>query len=387
MKTVKLRPKEKIETGHYWIFSNQIQSSLKLFSPGEIVNVTDSDNHYLATGYINPNSLIAVRILSRSESATDYPFFEKKIIRALESRSSVAAETGCYRLVFGESDGLPGLVIDRYADFFVLQSFTAGMDRLTPVIQDVIVNRFQPKAIILRNDSLFRNHEKIEIYRNVIYGIYDKPVRVKMHGIDYELDLLDGQKTGFFLDQRENQLRVKSYVKGKRVLDCFSYVGGWSLNAAKYGASEVTGLDISEKAVEQCRRHAELNDFKNCVFHKRDVFDALKTMNENKTLFDVIILDPPAFVKSRAEIKDAVRGYREINRRAAKALSEGGILITCSCSHLVDRDAFRNTVLQGITAAGREAILLEQRTQAADHPILLSMRETEYLKCMIVQMK
>lgn len=387
MKTIRLRSKEFLSSGHYWIFSNQIQTPLKTFTPGEMVEVTDADHHYLGTGYINPNSLIAVRLLSRTGQSPDYAFFENKILAASEFRKSVTAGTGCYRLVFGESDGLPGLVVDRYEDVFVIQSFTAGMDRLTPVIQDVIVNRFQPKAIILRNDSLFRNHEKIEIYRNVIYGIYDKPVRVIMHGIDYELDLLNGQKTGFFLDQRENQLRVKSYVKGKRVLDCFSYVGGWSLNAAKYGAAEVTGLDISEKAVEQCRRHAELNGFTNCVFHKRDVFDALKTMNENKTLFDVIILDPPAFVKSRAEIKDAVRGYREINRRAAKALSEGGVLITCSCSHLIDRDAFRNTVLQGITAAGREAILVEQRTQAADHPILLSMRETEYLKCLILQMK
>ncbi len=387
MKTVILRPKEKVDHGHYWIFSNQIQTSMKIFTPGEIVEVTDAENHFIGRGYINPNSLIAVRLLTRKEEPVDDAFLERRLRKAFRRRETICTGTDCCRLVFGESDGLPGLVIDRYSDDFVMQSFTVGMDAMIPAVAGVLMNAFKPRSIVLRNDSLFRNHEKIDIYRKVIYGIYDQPVRVVMHGIEYELDLLNGQKTGFFLDQRENQLRIKSYVKGKRVLDCFSYVGGWSLNAAKHGASEVSGLDISEKAVEQCRRHAELNSFSNCVFHKRDVFDALKTMNENKTLFDVIILDPPAFVKSRAEIKDAVRGYREINRRAAKALTDGGVLITCSCSHLIDRDAFRNIVLQGITAAGREAILLEQQTQAADHPILLSMRETEYLKCMILQMK
>ncbi len=387
MKTISLRPKEKIDHGHYWIFSNQIRNSLKLFTPGEIVEVTDAENHFIGRGYVNPNSLIAVRLLTRKPESIDDAFLERRMRKAFGRREAVFAGTDCYRLVFGESDGLPGLVIDRYADNFVMQSFTAGMDSMIPSVAGILISLFKPRSIVLRNDSLFRNHEKIEIYRKILFGIYEKPVPVTMHGIQYEPDLMNGQKTGFFLDQRENQLRLKSYVKGKRVLDCFSYVGGWSLNAAKYGASDVTGLDISEKAVEQCRRHAELNGFTNCVFHKRDVFDALKTMNENKTIFDVIILDPPAFVKSRAEIKDAVRGYREINRRAAKALSDGGILITCSCSHLIDRDAFRNAVLQGVTAAGREALLLEQRTQAKDHPILLSMRETEYLKCLILQMK
>lgn len=385
MKTIQLKKKETLRPGNYWIFSNQIQTSLKQFSPGAIVDITDDAHRFIGRGYVNPHSLIAVRLLTREAENIDETWIRTRIQRARIRRQRLIQQTNCYRLIYGESDGLPGLVVDCYAEDMVVQSLTAGMDVLLPTVLKVLQEEFSPKTLILRNDSAFRNHENIEIYRKVFSGMYSGITPVEIYGIHYELDLLNGQKTGFFLDQRENQLTVRSYAEGKKTLDCFSYVGAWALNAANGGATEVTGWDISDKAIDLCRRHVSINGLHQCRFEKQDVFDALKIINDRKERFDLIILDPPAFVKSRSEVNDALRGYREINRRAAKALNKEGVLITCSCSHLVDRELFRTTVLQGISAAGREAFLLEQRTQAADHPILLSMRETEYLKCLILQ--
>ncbi len=385
MKTVRLKSGEHIPLGYYWIYSNQIGDALKNFQPGEPVFVTDYNNFLLGTGYINPHSLIAVRLLSDTRATIDADFFSQKILAADNRRRQWLPETSCYRLLYGESDGLPGLVIDRYDDAFVLQSFTAGMDRFLETITDVLISLYHPQVIIFRNDLNVRQLERIESYKKVVYGNLPDEIHVMINGIRYQVDLMEGQKTGFFLDQRENHRAVRHYAKEKRVLDCFSYVGAWGLNAAFAGAAEITGLDISDKAVALSQANAIRNGLPQCHFRTANVFEALKSYNERKEIFDLIILDPPAFAKSRAETRDAVKGYREINRRAAKALNDGGILVTCSCSYHIDRDTFRNTVQQGLASAGREAVILEQRGQAQDHPILMSMRETEYLKCLILQ--
>ncbi|NUM79555.1 class I SAM-dependent rRNA methyltransferase [bacterium] len=387
MKTIQLKPKNdaRVRNGHLWIFSNEIQSNLKGFEPGEIVEVADHNGYFIGDGYANPHSLIAVRLLTRQHATIDGHFIFERIREAAERRKYLVPEARCYRLVFGESDFLPGLVIDRYEEFFVVQSLTAGIERMLPWIYEAIKKLFNPKGIVERNDSSIRKLEHLELNKKIVAGDVSEKVNVDIDGLTFKLDLVNGQKTGFFLDQRENQKLTRAYVKDKRVLDCFSHVGGWSLNAARFGAREVIGLDISETAANQCREHAEINGLQQCSFKAVNVFDELKKINDAKERWDVIILDPPAFAKSRSEVKDAIKGYREINRRAAKALTDGGILITCSCSHAIDPETFRNTVQQGLVSAGRDAVLLEIHGQPKDHPIHLSMRETEYLKCLVIQ--
>ncbi|MBX7150582.1 class I SAM-dependent rRNA methyltransferase [bacterium] len=389
MKTIQLKSKndDRVRNGHLWIFSNEIQSNLKEFDPGEMVEVADHNGYFIGIGYVNPHSLIAVRLMTRQHETVEEQFVFERIREAAKRREYLIPDARCYRVVFGESDFLPGLVIDRYEDFFVVQSLTAGIERLLPLIYESLKKLFNPKTIVERNDSTIRKLEHLELTKKTVFGEMPEKVAVDIDGLTFQLDLLNGQKTGFFLDQRENQKLTRAFANGKRVLDCFSHIGGWSLNAARFGAKEVVGLDISEAAVNQCREHAELNKLSQCSFKAVNVFDELKNINDAKERWDIIILDPPAFAKSRSEVKDAVKGYREINRRAAKALAQGGILITCSCSHAIDPETFRNTVQQGIVSAGRDAILLETHGQPKDHPILLSMRETEYLKCLVLQVK
>jgi 23S rRNA (cytosine1962-C5)-methyltransferase len=307
----------------------------------------------------------------------------ERIERAINRRKSLLNDMSVGRMVYGESDGLPGLVVDRYDRYVVVQVLTAGMERKLEEILDAVDGTLSPDAVILRNDASSRKLEGLELTSRIVRG--SARVNVTIEEIRYELDLLDGQKTGFFLDQRFNHTLTRGRVDGKRVLDMFSYVGAWSLQAGRSGASYVLGIDSSTFAVESSRRHAVDNGLTMCEFRQADAFDALKSINDAQETFDVIILDPPAFAKSRAEVKDAIRGYREINRRAAKALTDGGMLVTCSCSHVIEPETFRNTVLQAVTSAGRNAWLIEQRSQSPDHPILLSMRETEYLKCLVLK--
>jgi 23S rRNA (cytosine1962-C5)-methyltransferase len=387
VKPITLKPEQerRIQNGHLWIFSNEIKSNLKEYEPGELVEIRNSEQAFIGIGYVNPHSLISVRVLTRKPENIDFEFFEKRIQAANAKRLFDYPDSQSFRMVFGESDGLPGLVVDKYEDFLVIQSTAYGMEVHLPLIVEVLKKLFNPKAIVARLDTQVRQLEHLELKKEVVYGTLPEFVTVNIEGLQYKLDLINGQKTGFFLDQKENHISTEKYVKDKSVLDCFCYVGGWSLNAARFGARQVTGLDKSESAIFQCRDNAEINQIKNCNFKQADVFDELKAINEAKEKFDVIILDPPAFAKSRTQIKDAIKGYREINRRAAKALNDGGILFTCSCSHVIDPETFRNIVFQGLYGAGKNAILLENKTQAKDHPVLLSMRETEYLKCMVLQ--
>lgn len=387
MKPIVLKPEQerRIQNGHLWIFSNEIKSPLKEYDPGELVEIRNSEQAFIGIGYVNPHSLISVRVLTRQIEEIDSTFFERRILAAHNKRLFDYPSSSSFRLVFGESDGLPGLVVDKYEDYLVVQSTAFGIEKHLNVIYDVLKKLFNPKAIVARLDTQVRQLEHLDIKKEIVYGELPAFVHVDIEGMIYKLDLLNGQKTGFFLDQKENHISTAKYVKHKKVLDCFCYVGGWSLNAARFGAHSVIGIDKSEQAIAQCTENAAINRVQSCTFKQADVFDELKDLNEKKEKFDVIILDPPAFAKSRTQIKDAIKGYREINRRAAKALSDGGILYTCSCSHVIDLETFRNVVFQGLYGAGRNAIVLENRMQAKDHPVLLSMRETEYLKCMVLQ--
>jgi 23S rRNA (cytosine1962-C5)-methyltransferase len=384
VKTVKLKQKEerRILRGHPWVFSNELQNMPAELQPGELVDVLDHGGRFVGRGYMNPHTLIAVRILTREHEEIDVEFFLRKILTARSLREMLGFGDS-YRAVFSEGDGLPGLIVDKYADTLVVQSSTAGIDRLQDVIITALKEVYSPRAIVLRNDMFSREIEGLAQEKSVAAGDISGLVAFEESGIQYWVDPLEGQKTGFFFDQRENRMALKDIVKGRRVLDCFCYVGAWSLNAARFGASEVIGLDSSEKAVDLAAKNAALNGL-NVIFITADVFDELRKYDKQRERFGCIILDPPAFVKSRAKVREALKGYKEINLRAMKLLAPGGVLVTCSCSHHIDQDLFKEMLIDAAYAAGRQARLLEMRSQARDHPMLLAARETQYLKCAIL---
>ena len=384
MKSLKLKKKEdrRILRGHPWIFSNEIDTDQTGFAPGDLVDVLDHGGRFVGRGYINPRSLIAVRLLTRTREEIDQAFFQKKISSARLLRTKL--EFGeSYRAVFSEGDGIPGLIVDKYADTLAIQSLTAGIDRLMSDIITVLQQEFTSRVIVLRNDTAVREIEGLAQEKRILQGSLTGPVTIEESGIKYAVDVLDGQKTGFFFDQRENRLALKKIVSGKRTLDCFCYMGAWSLSAARFGAQEVIGLDSSEKAIAQAKENARLNGL-DARFEQADVFDELRLLEKKGEQFGCIILDPPAFVKSRAKVREALRGYKEINLRAMKLLQPGGVLVTCSCSHHISQDLFKEMLIDAAYSAGRRAKLMEMRTQARDHPILLAAKETQYLKCAIL---
>ena len=385
MKTIKLKQKEdrRILRGHPWVFSNELERMLATFEPGEIVDVQDFSGRFVGRGYINPRSLIAVRILTRKEEEIDLAFFKNKISAAHDLRKDFGFGDS-YRAVFSEGDGLPGLIVDKYADTLVVQSSTAGIDRLLDEVVTALNEEYSPHAIVLKNDMGTRELEGLSQEKRVIVGSLTGPVTIEESGITYRVDVLDGQKTGFFFDQRENRLALKDYARGKRTLDCFCYIGAWSLTAAKFGASEVIGLDSSAKAVSQATDNAALNGL-SAQFKTVDVFDELRLLEKQREKFGCIVLDPPAFVKSRSKVREALKGYKDINFRAMKLLEPGGALVTCSCSHHIDQELFREMLIDSAYSAGRQARILEMRSQSRDHPMLLAAKETQYLKCAILK--
>jgi 23S rRNA (cytosine1962-C5)-methyltransferase len=387
MKTIKLKQKEerRILRGHPWVFSNEFERPATIFEPGDIVDVLDFSSRFVGRGYINPHSLIAVRILTRKQEEIDGEFLRRRIAAARALRMDLGFGES-FRAVFSEGDGLPGLIVDKYADTLVIQSSTAGIDRLLNDTVAALKEEYAPRTIILRNDVASRELEGLSQEKRVIEGALSGPVTIDESGISYKVDVLEGQKTGFFFDQRENRLAFKSYVQGRRMLDCFCYVGAWSLTAAKAGAAEVIGLDSSEKAISLARENAALNSLK-AEFKTADVFDELRAFEKQRERFGCIVLDPPAFVKSRSKVREALKGYKEINLRAVKLLEPGGVLVTCSCSHHIDQELFREMLIDAVFSAGRHARLLEMRSQARDHPMLLAARETQYLKCAILMIE
>ena len=386
--TIQLKPgKEKrVYTLHPWVFKSDIDKELNGCTAGDIVDIISSKGKFLARGYYNPNSQIALRIMTyNEEEAVDRALIFRRIHEAVEYRRTFADLRSC-RLVFAESDRLPALIVDAFDDVLVLQCLALGMERFKKDIVDALVEEVHPRGIWERNDVPVRRLEGLELCTGLLYGEVPDRVQMSENGVKFWVDVKEGQKTGFFLDQKENRAAIAPFVKGQKVLDCFTHTGSFALHAGYYGASEVTGVDISEYACECAAENAALNHLEDRVhFVAANAFDLLSEQSRKGEKYDVVILDPPAFTKSRNAVDSALRGYKEINLRAMKMIRTGGYLITCSCSQHVLPEMFRTMVLD---AAKDARVLLRQvefRTQGKDHPILPYARETEYLKCGIYQ--
>ena len=386
-KTVLLPGKEKrVYSGHPWVFRSDIARVEGEFLPGDIVDIVSSRGRFLARGYYNPNSQIALRIMTyKEDEQVDRRLIFRRIHDAVEYRRTFADLKSC-RLVFAESDRLPALVVDAFGDVLVLQCLALGMERFKKDVVDALVEEVHPKGIWERNDVPVRKLEGLEMSTGLLYG--DVPDRVLMteNGVQFLVDVKEGQKTGFFLDQKENRAAIAPFVKNKSVLDCFTHTGSFALHAGKYGAKEVTGVDISEFACDFATENAKLNGLDDRVhFISANAFDLLSEQSRHGKKYDVIILDPPAFTKTKSAVDSAMRGYKEINLRAMKMIEPGGYLVTCSCSQHVLPEMFREMVLDAAKDAKVLLRLVEFRTQGKDHPILPYARETQYLKCGIYQ--
>jgi len=386
MDKVFLKRTSRVLGGHLWIFSNELSESPRRHEPGSLVEVYDNQEKYLGTGYINPKSLIAVRLLTRQREEINADFFRKRIAAAIDYRKRFLPPDVCCRIVYSESDFLPGLIVDKYSDCLVVQLLTAGMEQQRDLLVDMLDEMLSPKVIVLKNDNQNRILEGLPLEKLIVKGAGSASVSVAEGAVKSEVDLLSGQKTGFFLDQRENRLAFSNLVNRGIGLDLFCYTGSWGLHLARKGA-KVTFVDSSEAAVKQARRNAELNGLTaGCVFIKADVFNFLKREADSGGLYDFVVLDPPAFVKNKAKLKEGLRGYREINAMAMSIIKEGGLLATSSCSHHVGKAEFIEMLHLAAKDAHRNPRLLELRSQGLDHPVLLSMPETEYLKCAFLEL-
>lgn len=380
-----------LKSGGMWIFDNEIESIMGKFENGDIVIVKDFDGFPMGKGFINTNSKIVVRMLSRDENILiNSEFWEKRVRNAWEYRKKVVDTSSC-RVIFGEADFFPGLVIDKFSDILVVQSLALGIDRWKMTIIDHLKKIMAEDGIVIRgvferSDVKVRRQEGMELYKGYLGEEFSTLVDIEENGVKYQVDVENGQKTGFFLDQKYNRLAIHKLCKGARVLDCFTHTGSFALNAGIAGAESVLGVDASELAVEQAKKNAQLNGLEQRVqFICEDVFELLPRMEEAGEKFDVVILDPPAFTKSRNSVKNAVKGYREINLRAMKLVKDGGFLATCSCSHFMTYELFTQTIGQAAKNVHKRLRQVEYRTQAPDHPILWSSDESYYLKFYIFQ--
>ena len=377
--------------GHPWIYSDEVISADGEYENGDIVDVRSRKGKYIGSGFINDNSKIRVRIISRNANDKfDGPFWERRVKYALDYRRTVMPgdDFKCCRLIFGEADTFPGLTVDRFEDVLVTEVLCLGIEQRKSVIYDALLSQLPGiTALYERSDSDIRTLEGMEKHCGFCYGSGDGLVTIKENGIFYNVDYINGQKTGFFLDQKYNRAAVGRIAKGKRVLDCFTHTGAFALNAAQGGAESVAAVDISEKAIEDAKANAKLNGLQDKIdFLCADVFDYLtKLYNENNKKYDFIILDPPAFTKSRDTVKDAMRGYKEINLKAMRLLPRGGYLATCSCSHFMRDSLFCQMIHAAAEDAGVSLRQTEARQQSPDHPILWNVPETDYLKFYIFQ--
>lgn len=380
----------RLRAGHLWVFSNEVdvqRSPLSGFEPGQICVIIDSRDKPIGVGYVNPNSLICARLVNRGiEHALDQSLLVHKLNVALALRERMFEEP-YYRLVFGESDGLPGLTIDRFGDVIVAQTTTAGMERLKDEITAAVVKVIKPRQLWWKNDASIRSMEHLPEYADLGHGEpSNEPMLVREAGLEFECDPVGGQKTGWFYDQRSNRDHLASLVKGKRVLDMFSYLGGWGLRAAAFGASEVVCVDASQAAVDAITRNAARNGMSDRVRAVgADGFDYLKTLREERDRFDVVVIDPPAFVKRKKDLAEGRIAYRRINELGMQVLTRDGILITCSCSYHMPRPLLLEAIQQGARHLDRQAQLLVHLQQGADHPIHPAIQETEYLKGFIMR--
>ena len=380
-----------LKSGGLWIFDNEIASILGSFEDGDIVAVHDFDGYGLGKGFINRNSKIRVRMMTRNRhQEIDEAFLKMRVQEAWDYRKKVS-DTGSCRVIFGEADFLPGLVVDKFSDVLVVQSLALGIDRLKDQIVELLkevlaADGIKIRGVYERSDAKVRRQEGMELYKGFIGEAFDTNVEIEENGVRYMVDVKDGQKTGFFLDQKYNRKAIQHLCKDAKVLDCFTHTGSFALNAGYGGAKEVTGVDASELAVEQAILNSKLNGMEDRVkFICQDVFELLPELEEKGEKFDVVILDPPAFTKSRNSVKNAVKGYREINLRAMKLVRDGGFLATCSCSHFMTYELFTQTIHQAARNVHKRLRQVEYRTQAPDHPILWAAEESYYLKFYVFQ--
>jgi 23S rRNA (cytosine1962-C5)-methyltransferase len=388
---IKIRLKKnedrRIRSGHPWVFSNEIGSIDGPGTTGISAELFDAGGGFLGCGYYTPHSLIAFRLLSRQpEDVDSVPFYEKRIAAALSHRHALYPALETFRAVYGESDFLPGLVVDKYGEYLSIQMLSAGMDLRRNLIVEALQRVFAPKGIIARNDVAVRALEGLEQKIEVLAGEIPEQVEMEENGLRFLVNLREGQKTGGFLDQKQNHLLLRDICRNKVVLDCFCYAGSWAVHAGHFGAASALGLDISARAVELATHNARINGVSDRVgFEECDVFERLRSLKHEGTGFDVIVMDPPAFVKNRKSIAEATKGYLTVNRRALELLNPGGYLITCSCSFHMGREAFREMLVTAARLARREVRLVATCSQAPDHPVLLSFPESEYLKCFVLQ--
>lgn len=380
-----------IKAGGMWIFDNEIQSVMGSFEDGDMVIVHDHDGYPMGKGFINTASKIRIRLMTRNcGQVVDETFLERRVRDAWEYRKRTVDTSSC-RLIFGEADFLPGLVVDKFSDVLVVESLALGIDRLKETIIELVKkvlleDGIRIRGVYERSDAKVRSNEGMERIKGFIGEAFDTDVEITENGVKYMVDVKEGQKTGFFLDQKYNRLAVQKLCEGARVLDCFTHTGSFALNAGIAGAREVIGVDASLAAVERAAANARLNGLGEKVsFLCEDVFELLPGLEAKGEKFDVVILDPPAFAKSRSSVKNAAKGYREINLRAMKLIRDGGYLATCTCSHFMTYELFAETLRQAARSARRRLRQVEFRTQAPDHPILWAADESYYLKFYIFQ--
>ena len=381
-----------LKAGGMWIYDNEIDTIKGDYANGDMVFVEDFDGYPLGHGFINTNSKLTVRMMSRKkDTVVDDDFLEMRVRAAWEYRKTTTDTSSC-RLIFGEADSIPGIVIDKFSDVLVVESLALGIDRFKPVILDKLKkvlaeDGIQIRGVYERSDAKVRLQEGMERFKGFIGDPFDTKVEIVENNVHYLVDVKDGQKTGFFLDQKYNRLAIQRLCAGKRVLDCFTHTGSFALNAGLAGASSVLGVDASELGVAQAEENAALNGLSDTVkFRCADVFELLPELERQGEKFDVVILDPPAFTKSRNSVKNAVKGYREINLRGMKLVKDGGYLATCSCSHFMTPELFEKTIREAAGNVHKRLRQVEYRTQAPDHPILWSGDETSYyLKFFIFQ--
>ena len=393
MAIIKLKKGEgrTIKAGGAWIFDNEIAEVIGEYTNGDLVTVEDFDGYCMGTGFINNHSKIRVRMMTRKkDQVVDHDFLDMRVRDAWEYRKKTVDTSSC-RVIFGEADFLPGLVVDKFSDVLVVQSLALGIDRMKETIIELLIAAMKEDGISIRgvyerSDAKVRTQEGMERVKGFLSAPFDTKVEIVENGVKYMVDVEDGQKTGFFLDQKYNRLAMQRLCKGAKVLDCFTHTGSFALNAGIGGATSVLGVDASQLGVDQATENAKLNGLEDTVrFICADVFDLLPELEEKGETFDVVILDPPAFTKSRNSVKNAIKGYREINLRGLKLVKDGGYFATCSCSHFMTPELFTQTIGQAAKSVHKRLKQVEYRTQSPDHPILWSADESYYLKFYIFQ--
>jgi len=380
-----VKARARIHHGHDWVFSSEVVKVFGKPADGDVISLRDGRDHFLGSAIYNSKSQIVARRFSRQKQELDLDFFKRRIAQAAEYRKGRKIDSQLCRVVWSESDGLPGLIIDRYGAYFVLQTLTLAMDTRKELIVNAIADLFGEVTIIERNDAPIRRAEGLKLSKGVLRGNSAAEIKIDLDGLKFDVDLLQAQKTGFYLDQRENYKIVAQHARDQRVLDCFANQGAFALTCARAGAAAVIGVDISSDNMEAAKRNAANNQL-TVLFVGQDVFDFLRGAEKAKAEYDLIILDPPSFTKAKGGVGDALRGYRELHVRAFKLLSKNGVLATFSCSHHVSEAALAQTIADALVDTRRTARKLRRFEQAIDHPVLLTLPETEYFKGFLLEM-